>query len=64
MTKLLIPLKYIPSGLDDGIGHYFFCDLEADTNECLITLSSLTIQYMEVSNDHFDPDDYMINKKD
>ncbi len=63
LTKLLVPLKYISSGSDGGVSHYFFCDLEADTNECLITLSSSMIQFMEVSEDYFDPDDYISNKK-
>ena len=64
LTKLLVPLKYISSDSNDGISYYFLCDLEADSNECLITLSSPLIQYMEVSDDYFDPDDYIVKKKD
>ncbi len=63
LTKLLVPLKYISSGSDGGLSHYFFCDLESDTNECLITLSSSMIQFMDISEDHFDPDDYISKKK-
>jgi len=63
LTKLLVPLKYISSGSEGGVSHYFFCDLETDTNECLITLPSSMIQFMEVSEDYFDPGDYISNKK-
>jgi len=63
LTKLLVPLKYISSGSDGGLSHYFFCDLESNTNECLITLSSSMVQFMEVSEDYFDPGDYISNKK-
>ena len=64
LTKSLVPLKYLSSGLNDGNGHYFFCELEAEANERIITLSSLGIQYMEISDDYSNPDDYILDKKD
>jgi hypothetical protein len=60
LTRLCVPLEYSPSGAGDDSGCYYFWDSEADTGERILVLPSSQIVYIQLSNETFDPAEYII----
>ena len=61
LTRLCVPIHFSPSGSEDNnTDCYYFWDSEADVGERLLALTPSDIAYMELSDDIFDPNDYII----
>lgn len=64
LTKLCVPLQYSPSGRGQDSNYYYLWDSEADVGERILGLPVSQIMYMELSNDTFEPDEYIIPETD
>ena len=63
LTKLCVPLQYSPAGEEGDPGCYYLWDPEGDIGRRVLVLPSSRIVYMELSDDTFEPDEYMIPEK-
>ena len=60
-TKLCVPIQYINSNSKlECDSYYFFWDEEAEVGDRLFGLSPEDIISLEVSDDNFNPNDYII----
>ena len=64
LTKLCVPLQYSPPGRGQDSNYYYLWDSEADVGERILGLPVSQIMYMELSDNTFDPNDYIIPEKD
>lgn len=64
LTKLCVPLQYSPPGKGQDSNYYYLWDSEADVGERALVLPPPQIMYMELGDDTFDPNDYIIPGKD
>ena len=60
LTRLCVPIQYNCSASEDAPDCYYFWDSEADVGERLLALSPSQIAYMELSDEIFDPAEYII----
>lgn len=60
MTRLCVPIQFAPSDSQDESECYYFWDSEADVGERLLALPPSEIAYMELSDEIFDPNDYIL----
>lgn len=60
LTRLCVPVQFNCSGSEDSSDCYYFWDPEADIGERLLGLFPSQIAYMEISDEIFDPADYII----
>ena len=63
LTKLCVPLQYSPPDEEDPECYYFW-DSEADVGTRVLVLPPSQIMYMELGDETFDPNDYIIPEKD
>ena len=64
LTKAYVPLQYAPSGEGEDSDCYYLWDSEADVGDRVLILSPSQILYMELSDDTFDPDEYIVPESD
>lgn len=64
LTKLCVPLQYSPSGGGEDSECYYLWDSEGDVGERALFLPPSQIMYMELSDDTFQPDEYIIPESD
>ena len=60
LTRLCVPIQFCSSESEDTSDRYYFWDSEADLGERLLSLSPSQIAYMDLSDETFDPADYII----
>ena len=60
LTRLCVPIQFSRSDSEDTPDCYYFWDSEADVGERLLALPPSQIAYMELSDETFDPADYII----
>ena len=60
MTRLCIPIQFDPSESEYDSECYYFWDSEADVGERLLAMPPSEITYIELSDETFDPNDYII----
>jgi len=60
LTKLCVPLQYSPPGEEEDPDYYYLWDSEGDVGMRVLAFPSSHITYMELSDDGFDPDEYII----
>ena len=60
MTRLCIPIQFDPSESEYDSECYYFWDSEADVGERLLAMPPSEITYIELSDEIFDPNDYII----
>ncbi len=60
LTRLCVPVQFCASEEEKDFKCYYFWDLEADVGERLLALKPSQITYMELSDESFDPADYII----
>lgn len=60
LTRLCVPIQFNRSDSEDIYDCYYFWDSEAEVGERLLALSPSQIAYMELSDETFDPADYII----
>jgi len=63
LTKLCVPLQYSAADEQANHGCYYLWDPEGDIGRRVLVLPSSKIMYMELSDDSFEPDDYIIAHK-
>lgn len=64
LTRLCVPIKFSYNDMEDGSDCYYFWDPEADTGERLLALAPSEIKNMVLSDETFDPADYIIPEKE
>jgi hypothetical protein len=60
LTRLCVPIQFSCSDSEDTPDCYYFWDSEADVGERLLALPPSQIAYMELSDETFDPAEYII----
>jgi hypothetical protein len=60
LTRLCVPVQFTSSEKGNSSKCYYFWDSEADVGERLLALKPSQITYMELSDETFDPADYII----
>ncbi len=60
LTRLCVPVQFSSTDLEDASGCYYFWDSEADTGERLLALTPSQITNMELSDETFNPADYIV----
>jgi hypothetical protein len=60
LTKLCVPLHYNPPDAGEESAFYYFWDSGGDTGERALALRLSQIRYLELSNETFDPNDYIV----
>lgn len=60
LTRLCVPIQFSPSDSKEDSDWYYFWDSEAEVGERLLALPPSEIAYMELSDEIFDPADYII----
>ncbi|MBN2180947.1 MAG: hypothetical protein JW715_03460 [Sedimentisphaerales bacterium] len=60
LTRLCVPIEFNRSDPEDISGCYYFWDPEAEVGERLLVLRTSEIAFMELSDETFDPADYII----
>jgi hypothetical protein len=63
LTRLCIPIEHIQPISENGSDFYYFWDPKADVGERIFGCPPSDIQYIESSEDSFNPDDYIIPNK-
>jgi hypothetical protein len=63
LTKLCVPIQFCSSKKENIADSYYFWDSEADVGERLLALTTSQIAYMELSDETFDPAEYIIPEK-
>lgn len=64
LTKLYVPLQYSPSDGRDDSDRYYLWDPEGDIGRRVLVLPPSQVVYMELSDDTFEPDEYIIPERD
>jgi hypothetical protein len=64
LTRLCVPIKFSSDDIEDGSDCYYFWDSDADTGERLLALTPSEIKNMVLSDEMFDPADYIIPEKE
>ncbi len=64
LTRLCVPVQFSSSGMENSSKCYYFWDSEADVGERLLALKPSQITYMELSDEIFDPADYIVPEAD
>lgn len=60
LTSLCIPIEHVPPLSDNGPDFFYFWDSEADVGERIFGRPPSEIQHMELTEESFDPNDYII----
>jgi len=60
LTRLCVPIQFCLSDSDKTPDCYYFWDSEADVGERLLALSPSQIAYMVLSDETFNPAEYII----
>lgn len=60
LTRLCVPVQFSSADMEEGSECYYFWDSDADTGERLLALSPSQITNMVLSDETFDPADYII----
>ena len=64
LTKLCVPLKYTPFSECGDSDCYYVCDSDADIGTRVLVLPPSQIMYMDLGDNTFDPNDYIIPETD
>lgn len=64
LTKMCVPIKYSPPNAGEVSDWYYLWDSEEDVGERLLGLTTYDIMYMELSDEIFDPAEYIISERD
>ncbi len=60
LTRLCVPIEFNRSDSENTPDRYYFWDSEADVGERLLALTPSQIAYMDLSDESFDPAEYII----
>lgn len=60
LTKLCVPLRYDPPNGGEESAFYYFWDSEGDTGERAFALRLSQMIYLQLSDETFDPNDYIV----
>ena len=60
LTKLCIPIQHVHSLTEYDNDFYYFWDEQGDVGDRLFGLMPSDIVYLELSDDSFDPSDYIV----
>ena len=60
LTRLCVPVQFSSNKVENGSECYYFWDSDADTGERLLALAPSQITNMVLSDETFDPADYII----
>jgi len=64
LTKLCVPLQYSPPSGGEDSDCYYLWDPEGDIGTRVLALPPSQVMYMELSDDTFKPDEYIIPERD
>ena len=64
MTRICVPVDYSLPDAEDNPGCYYVWDSEADVGGRLIALPIWQVKSMELSEETFDPSEYVIPEPD
>jgi hypothetical protein len=59
LTKLCVPVYFSPPDSHEGNGCYFFWDEEGEVGERMLSLPQNKIEFMELSDETYNPADYI-----
>ena len=60
LTKLCVPLRYSPPDAGGESAFYYSWDSEGDVGGRVLALSSSQIIYLELGDETFDPNEYIV----
>jgi len=63
LTRMCIPLEHIPPISENGSDYYYFWDPESDIGERIFGRTPSDIKHMELSNESFNPNDYIVHHR-
>ena len=63
LTSLCVPLEYEPSGGEEEPDSYYLWDPLGEIGERVLGLPASQIMYMELSDDTFEPDEYIVPER-
>ena len=61
LTKLCVPVEYTPPDENETRGYYYFWDPKGEVGERILGLQSSQIVYMELSDETFNPTEYIVS---
>jgi hypothetical protein len=62
LTKLCVPVYFKPPNSHGENGCYYFWDEEAEIGERILSLTQSQIEFMELSDESFNPADYICSE--
>ena len=60
LTKLCVPVRYDSPDAGKESDYYYFWDSEGEVGERLLSLRPSQIIYIELGDETFDPDEYIV----
>ena len=61
LTKLCVPIQYVCAVNEQDQDYFYFWDEQAEVGDRLFGLPLQDIAYLELSDEKFDPNDYIIS---